>query len=81
MDITRREKTLRELVVEKCWQYLNDNFHKLSEPNKLKAALTISSKSLPQEVTGMNQQQIVMMGEVKKDDIPMRFKIGAEDAS
>jgi hypothetical protein len=75
MDITRREKTLRELVVETCWEYLRDNFHKFNDTNKLKVALAISAKSLPQEFQGLSQQ-IVVMNEIKKNDQPLRFSIG-----
>ena len=52
MNTTLREKTLKELVLGKCWNYINDNFHKFTEPNKIKIALALLQKSMPTIVEG-----------------------------
>lgn len=78
MNTTKQEKAIKELFLGKCWEYLHDNFHKFNEANQIKIALTLVAKDIPQEITGVNTQQIVMMGEVKKEDSPMRFKVGSE---
>ena len=38
---------VREEVLTKCWNYLNNNFHKFSETNKIKVALILAQKSMP----------------------------------
>lgn len=76
MNTTKQEKAVKELFLGKCWQYLDDNFHKFTEANKIKIALALATKDLPQEVSGMNMRQIVMMGEIKKGEEPLRFNIG-----
>lgn len=79
MNTSRPEKAVKELFIGKCWQYLHDNFHKFNEPNKIKIALALATKDMPQEVNGMNLKQIVMMGEIKKGADPIRFNIGEPD--
>jgi len=74
---TKQDKTVKELVVGKCWNYFNDNFHKFSEHNKIKIGLALCTKDMPTEVTGMNITQSVVMGEIKKNLKPMRFNIGS----
>lgn len=59
-----REKTIKELFVGHCWTYLNDNFHKFTETNKIKIALELCKKDIPQEVTG--SFQVVRMPTIQK---------------
>lgn len=73
MNTTKQEKTIKELFLGKCWAYLDDNFHKFSEQNKIKVVLALCTKNVAQEVEGMNHQQIVMMGEIKRGGEPLRF--------
>jgi hypothetical protein len=47
MNTTKQEKAIKELFVGKCWEYLNDNFHKFTEANKIKIALTLATKDIP----------------------------------
>lgn len=54
-NTTKREKSIKELFIGQCWSYLNDNFHKFNERNKIKIALELCKKDIPQ----------VMEGEVK----------------
>ena len=71
------EKPLKELFIGKLWSYLDDNFHKFSEPNKIKIALELCKKDIPQEVSGLSQQ-IVVMNDIIKNDQPMRYNIGSQ---
>lgn len=73
--ITQRERTVKQLVLDTCWEYLQSNFSKFSDANKLKVAMALCQKTIPQEVTGMSQQ-IVVMNEIKKGNDPLRFEIG-----
>ena len=75
-DISKQEKSIRTLFIGKCWSYLHDNFHKFNDTNKIKIALALATKDIPTEVEGMNMQNIVMMGEIKKNAEPLRYNIG-----
>ena len=63
MNITKREKTIKELLLGKCWSYLHDNFHKFNEDNQIKIALTLAQKDLPTEVTGdgLGHTQVIII--------------------
>ena len=78
-NTSKHEKRIKDLFVGKCWEYLNDNFHKFTDTNKIKVALTLVQKDMPQEIEGMNLQQVVMMGEIKKGEKPLRYNIGSAD--
>lgn len=74
-------RTIKELVVENCWQYLYENFHKFSETNKIKIALELSKKDLPTQLTGevkftqMPTAKLSRLGEVQ----PLELDIGEPD--
>ncbi len=67
MNTTKQEKSIKQLFMGKCWAYLSDNFHKFTQDNKIKIALTLAGKDTPQEIQGLNQQ-IVVMNDLKKED-------------
>jgi hypothetical protein len=68
---------VREKVIDNCWAYLYDNFHKFTEPNKLKVILAICPKNIPQKIEGVSPQQTVIMGDIRlKDGKPLRYDIG-----
>ena len=50
MNTTQKEKSVKELLLGKTWEYLNDNFHKFKQAQKIKIALTLCSKDIPQEI-------------------------------
>lgn len=85
MSTTNSEKTIKELFVGKCWKYLDDNFHKFSQTNKIKIALELCKKDIPQElrgemkVTEMPVIQKVIPGEADSNPINrlMEFDIGS----
>lgn len=43
---------LKTQVIENCWQYVFENFHKFTDNNKIKVALAIISKDLPTKIEG-----------------------------
>jgi len=49
-DITLNEKKSRNLLIGKSYEYLNDNFHKFKENNRIKVALEIIKKSMPTQL-------------------------------
>ena len=75
MNTTEREKSVKELLLGKTWQYLNDNFHKFKQAQKIKIALTLCQKDMPQEFTGLSQQ-IVVMNDIIRKDKEARYDIG-----
>jgi hypothetical protein len=68
------DRTIKELVVENCWQYLHENFHKFTETNKIKVALELCKKDQPTKVEG--GFNVTMMPEVKIGDKPLELNIG-----
>jgi len=48
----KKEQTIKELFIGKCWEYLNDNFFKFKETNKIKIALELCKKDIPTELKG-----------------------------
>lgn len=75
-NTTKREKTIKELFIGECWKYLHDNFHKFNETNKIKIALALATKDVPQQIDGMDMRQVVIMSEIKKESVPLRYNIG-----
>jgi hypothetical protein len=59
MNTTKEEKTYKELLKNKTWKYLNDNFHKFSQSNKIKVALAICTKDMPTEITGAEGASLI----------------------
>jgi len=74
MNTTKYEKTLKELMLGKCWEYLHDNFHKFSESNKIKVSLALLQKDMPNKMEG--GFNVTQMPTVKIDDKPMEVNLG-----
>lgn len=79
-DITGIEKSVKKLFVGKCWQYLYENFHKFSEVNRIKIALKLCEKDMPQQLEG-NLGHTVRMGEIRVGDEKVEYDIGSENAN
>jgi hypothetical protein len=45
-------KSLKSQVIENCWQYVHENFHKFNEANKIKISLAILTKDMPTTLNG-----------------------------
>ena len=65
MNTTKREKTIKELFMGECWEYLRNNFHKFNETNKIKVALTLVQKDIPQKIEG--DMKVTEMPSIQKD--------------
>lgn len=72
----RQERSLKELFVGKCWKYLDDNFHKFVERDRIKIALTLCTKDIPQEVTGDLTHKIMQMPTIEKGNRLLEYNIG-----
>jgi len=75
-DISKSEKSIKQLFVGNCWSYLNDNFHKFSETNKIKIALELCKKDIPTELSGSVDHNITVMGSVKIGENLLELDIG-----
>lgn len=49
MNTPKHEKSIKELFRKKCWSYLNDNFYKFKEDNRIKVALALVCKDMEKE--------------------------------
>jgi hypothetical protein len=70
-----KELSIKHDVLAKMWEYLRDNFHKFSDHNKIKVALALSVKDLPQEIQG-NINHVVDMPVIKIGIKPLEYNIG-----
>lgn len=61
MNTTHEEKKATKLLLQKCRVYLYDNFHKFSDDNKIKIALTLLSKSMPTQIEGGGSETKVII--------------------
>ena len=76
-NTTKHEKTVKELFIGECWEYLRENFHKFNEANKIKIALELSKKSIPTELTGSINTSITAMGTIVYGGVDAEFNIGS----
>lgn len=72
--LTGREKTIKELFIGKCWSYLDSNFSKFTEANRIKIALALCQKDMPTIMEG--GLNVTQMPTVKKDGKEMELQIG-----
>lgn len=75
MNTTEREKSIKELLLGKTWTYLHDNFHKFRKIEKIKIALALCTKDIPQEHTG-SFTHVVEMPAIKLGDRLLEYAIG-----
>ena len=75
---TKFELVRREEVLNMCWSYLRDNFHKFAESSKIRIITALCTKSIPQEHQGISQQ-IIIKNEIIKNGQPHRYNIGTPE--
>lgn len=66
-SISNRERLLQRKVIDKCWHYLNANFHNFTEQNKIRIIIALCSKDMPQEIQGSLTQKIVEVATIRKE--------------
>ena len=76
MNTSEREKSAKELLMGTSWKYLLDNFHKFKQASKIKIALTLCSKDIPQEIIGDMTHKITQMPTIEKGNRLLEYNIG-----
>jgi hypothetical protein len=76
VDHVKKSLGVRERVIEKIWAYLDDNFHKFTEVNRMKIILAIAPKNIPQTVDG--NIVYTSMSVIKIQEQPLRLDIGED---
>ena len=74
MNTPKEQKSIKQLFRGKCWSYLNDNFHKFTDDNKIKVALALVCKDMEKEnQVGETKIIIIRDGqkEVPKSEVPV----------
>jgi len=72
-------KSIKELVVNNCWQYLYNNFHKFNQTNKIKIALELAKKDLPTQLQGelkITEMPTAKIGGRIDQLLPLELNIG-----
>lgn len=73
-NIKASESLVRSKVLGMVWQWTYENFHKLSDVNKMKIAIPLMGKNIPQEVEG--EVKVTMMPDIKINGKPLEYNIG-----
>ena len=73
--IDKSERTIKELFIGKCWAYLDKNFSKFSQANKIKIAMELCKKSIPTELTG-EIRTITQMPSIQINGEDLEINIG-----
>ena len=72
---------VREQVLSKCWQFLLVNFDKFSEANKIKIALAIAVKNVPDNENAQTETKIIIVNPQAKDAASNRVENRIEAVS
>ena len=65
MNTTKHEKTIKELFIGECWEYLRVNFRKFNQTNQIKIALALAMKDIPQKIEG--EVKVTEMPAIQKE--------------
>jgi hypothetical protein len=80
-SIPSSETYIKKEVLSKSWNYLNDNFHKFSDTNKIKISLELCKKDLPTQITGEVMKQIISITSSKPEGLLNRLESKPETVS
>jgi len=71
-----QDTAVKSLFIAKCWKYLDDNFHKFSEGNRIKISLELCKKDIPQQIEG--EIKYTSMAVIKVETDPMELDLGED---
>jgi hypothetical protein len=69
-------KKKQEKLYDLCYDYLVENFHKFSDVNKLKVALSLATKMAPAQASVDGNYTVTKMSAVKIEEKTLEFTIG-----
>lgn len=78
MNTSKAEKTIKDLFIGNCWEYLRDNFHKFTDTNKIKIALELAKKSIPTELEHSGQIVFNQMTTIVVQEKPLELNFGEQ---
>ena len=72
--LSKAELNVKTQFISKMWSYLDANFHKFSQGNQIKIALSISQKNMPTQI----DQNITLttMPDITLDGTALELNIG-----
>lgn len=76
--ISKLEKEIRQMVLDKCWSQLYFTMvnKKVKGDRKDRIAVALASKNIPQQIDANMNMTVVKMGRVIKDGKPLEFRVG-----
>ena len=74
MNTTHEEKQATRELLNKTRIYLLDNFHKFSEYNKIKVALALNLRAMPQQIE--QEIKVTTMSDIKLNGKALEIDIG-----
>lgn len=75
-NTTAREKSIKELFIGECWEYLRVNFRKFNQTNQIKIALELCKKDIPQVMEGEIKYTSMQM--IRIEQKPLSLDLGDE---
>jgi len=73
---------VKQRVIENCWNYVDMNFGKFTEANKIKVALAIMTKDMPTQLSGEVMKQIInITSNGKSEGLLNRLESKSEELS
>ena len=61
---------VRVRVIRKMWQYIDENFHKFSDNNKVKVSLALAQKDMPTQLDGKVSETIINIIKAQTEEKP-----------
>ncbi len=84
MNTTKHEKSIKQLFIGECWEYLRKNFRKFNQTNQIKIALELCKKDVPVQIEGgIAQTKIIIIrpNESKSENVAGQVCIQPEAVS
>ena len=75
MNTPKHQKSIKEVFRRKCWSYLNDNFHKFTDDNKIKVALALVCKDLEKDQNNGVETKIIIIRDANKPAVIEEKKV------
>ena len=74
-NIPSTESSVRAQVLGMVWQWTYENFHKLTDANKIKISMSLMGKNIPQQID--QNINVTTMSDIKIDGTPLEIDLGS----